>query len=63
MVVRCMEQVVGRATDGGGLKSTGCGRLYDDAEQWTICPHGPLWAPPDAYCREHDLVNCTMHGV
>jgi hypothetical protein len=38
-----------------------CHRLYDDAEQWTICPHGPLWAAHDAYCREHDLVNCPMH--
>jgi len=38
-----------------------CGRGYDDAECWTICPHGPLWAAADAYCREHDLVDCPMH--
>lgn len=37
-----------------------CRRAYDDAEQWTICPHGPLWAAPDAYCRVHDLVNCPL---
>lgn len=37
-----------------------CRHAYDDAEQWTLCPHGPLWAPSDAYCREHDLVNCPM---
>lgn len=35
-----------------------CGRVYDDASCWTICPHGPLWASPTAYCRIHDLVNC-----
>jgi hypothetical protein len=38
-----------------------CERNYDDATQWTICPHGPLWAAHDAYCREHDLVDCPFH--
>ena len=38
-----------------------CSRAYDDAECWTICPHGPLWAASQAYCPEHDLVNCFMH--
>ncbi len=37
-----------------------CKRNYDDAECWTICPHGPLWANPGAYCREHDLVDCFI---
>jgi hypothetical protein len=37
-----------------------CGHLYDDAEQWTICPHGPLWAGPKAYCPLHDLVHCFI---
>lgn len=38
-----------------------CNRRYDDAEYWTICPHGPLWAGPSAYCKQHDLVNCPLH--
>jgi len=38
-----------------------CSRYYDDENRWTICPHGPLWAAADAYCREHDLVNCKLH--
>jgi len=45
------------------LCSSGCRRYYDDEQQWTICPHGPLWGSPDAYCAQHDLVNCTFrHG-
>lgn len=39
-----------------------CGRYFDDEQSWTLCPHGPLWAPLNAYCREHDLVNCKLHG-
>ena len=39
-----------------------CGHYYNDEQSWTICPHGPLWAPVEAYCREHDLVNCKLHG-
>jgi hypothetical protein len=39
-----------------------CGHYYDDEQSWTICPHGPLWAPAWAYCREHDLVHCKLHG-
>jgi hypothetical protein len=38
-----------------------CDWLYDDEERWTICPHGPLWADPDDYCLEHDLVMCPFH--
>jgi hypothetical protein len=38
-----------------------CNRLYDDAEQWTLCNHGPLWASLNSYCQEHDLVNCPLH--
>lgn len=25
-----------------------CGRFYDDAERWTICPHRSLDTTPDA---------------
>jgi hypothetical protein len=53
MIVKCGDETgVGRA---------GCGRLFDDAQQWTICPHGPLWAGADRYCVEHDLVDCVFH--
>jgi hypothetical protein len=47
-----------------------CGRTYDDAECWTICPHTPLGSPineydpkknPSGYCREHDLVGPHLH--
>jgi len=38
-----------------------CGRVYDDAAQWTPCPHGPLWAAPTSYCPTHDLVDCPFH--
>jgi len=38
-----------------------CGRVYDDAIRWTICPHNPLERPwNDPYCREHDLFHCTL---
>lgn len=40
-----------------------CGHYYDDEFCWTICPHGPLWAAVDAYCREHDLVNCKLCNI
>lgn len=39
-----------------------CNRTYDDEHCWTICPHGPLWAAHDAYCRRHDVVNCWCKG-
>ena len=39
-----------------------CRHAYDDAAQWTLCPHGPLWAAVDAYCPQHDLVHCPLHG-
>ena len=42
------------------VRCDACRHRYDDAEQWTICPHGPLWAAPEAYCRVHDLVNCPL---
>lgn len=38
-----------------------CGLVYDDVNRWTICPHGPLWAPVEAYCRKCDLVFCQEH--
>jgi hypothetical protein len=37
-----------------------CSTVYDDETRWTICPHAPLWAAQDAYCRKHDLVNCQL---
>ena len=40
-----------------------CHTIYDDEHCWATCPHGPLWAPPDKYCREHDLINCPFHGT
>lgn len=24
-----------------------CNRIYDDAKQWTICPHSPLYTSVD----------------
>lgn len=57
MIVRCEPLFPGDVRPEGF-----CGRLYDDAEAWTICPHGPLWAALDAYCRQHDLVDCRLHG-
>jgi hypothetical protein len=33
---------------------------YEDEVSWTICPHGPLWAAVEAYCRKHDLVDCKI---
>ena len=38
-----------------------CGRGYDDAECWTICPHGPLWAGLKEYCPKCDTVE-SVHG-
>lgn len=38
-----------------------CRRGYDDAQCWTICPHGPLWAGPHDYCRKCDTVK-SLHG-
>lgn len=38
-----------------------CKALYDDAECWTICPHGPLWASVGSYCPRCDLVDCQTH--
>lgn len=37
-----------------------CIGYHDDERQWTLCPHGPLWAPLEAYCRAHDLVDCVI---
>ena len=37
-----------------------CYSFYNDENQWTICPHGPLWAPLNAYCKKHDLVDCVI---
>lgn len=42
------------------VRCPSCNKLYDDESRWTICPHGPLWAAHDAYCPEHDLVNCQV---
>lgn len=34
-----------------------CGKTYDDAERWTICPHNPLSAGhrPEDFCFRHDM--------
>jgi hypothetical protein len=56
MIVRCQPLFDGQTRDGGF-----CGRMYDDAQQWTICPHGPLWAAADGYCVTHDLVWGSLH--
>lgn len=49
MYVRCTT------TDTHGRDA--CGRMYDDAKQWTICPHNPLdvAAEPAAFCWRCDL--------
>lgn len=39
-----------------------CGRRYDDAQQWTICPHGPLEFPIDDYCPKCDTLK-SIHGM
>ena len=38
------------------VKCEKCGRTYDDAARWTICPHGPLGAAYDDYCPKCDIV-------
>jgi len=38
-----------------------CGRYYDDARCWTICPHGPLEFPLGSYCPRCDTV-VEIHG-
>lgn len=38
-----------------------CGRLYDDVDQWTICPHGPLWAASSAYDPDTDTIRGFNH--
>lgn len=56
MRVRCS------ATDDHGDT---CGRIYDDAVQWTICPHNPLdvGAGPEAFCWRCDLrTPCACPG-
>lgn len=37
-----------------------CGKVYDDTNRWTICPHGPLHAPAKAYGSKHDLAPCPL---
>lgn len=40
-----------------------CKRVYDDARQWTVCPHRPLEASHDGkgYCRRHDILGVTCY--
>lgn len=38
-----------------------CLRHYDDAQCWTTCPHGPLWAGVNDYCPACDTVE-SFHG-
>jgi hypothetical protein len=44
------------------IKCNLCGRFYDDACRWTICPHGPLGFPHDDYCPRCDTLK-TVHGL
>ena len=43
------------------IRCSGCGRVYDDAAQWTICPHGPLGFRHDEYCPRCDTLK-SVHG-
>jgi hypothetical protein len=38
-----------------------CGRCYDDATRWTVCPHSPLGFPPDDLCPRCDTLR-SVHG-
>lgn len=38
-----------------------CQRVYNDAEQWTLCPHTPLGYPVDGYCPQCDTLR-SVHG-
>lgn len=43
-----------------------CGRVYDDVQQWTICPHNPLdvGAGPEHFCFRCDLrTPCLCAGA
>ena len=39
------------------VKCEKCHKAYDDARNWTICPHNPLESGPRQadFCRRHDL--------
>ena len=39
------------------VKCKDCGKIYDDAVKWTICPHNLLEAGVDGkgYCKKHDF--------
>lgn len=54
--------MIRKCGDDTGVGRAGCGRLFDDEQSLTICPHGPLWAGVERYCIEHDLVDCPFHG-
>lgn len=54
MLRLCTEQ------DGeGGKKLPGCGRVYDDVQRSTICPHDQIGLG-GSYCRTHDLLHCHL---
>src|SRR3954470_24150618 len=38
-----------------------CHRHYDDADQWTICPHSPLGYAHDDLCPKCDTLR-SVHG-
>lgn len=46
-------------------RGEGCGLVYDDAVQDTVCPSHALvdGSIPGDYCREHDLFGCALHHV
>lgn len=39
-----------------------CHRSYDDAEQWTLCPHSPLGCSHDDLCPKCDTLR-SVHGA
>lgn len=36
-------------------RCTDCGRVYDDAELYTLCPHYPIGSGAGSYCKKCDL--------
>ena len=44
------------------VKCDDCGKVYDDAVRWKICPHKVFEATANVlrYCPKHDLFNCFI---
>ena len=59
MMVRCTSQLNANYL----MRNPGCGKVYDDAQHWTICPHHPLGSDIKTgvgYCKQHDLFACHL---